>query len=95
MSDAWQDLTERDLIHRWWPWGIVTGIEKHSGVFNTETLHNYVSNFASKYGGKPKRKMAVSAVDANSGAYQVFNETVSDPIKAVMSSSAIPFVFPD
>jgi len=41
-----------------------------------------------------KRRMAVSAVDANTGSYNVYTETVSDPVKAVMSSSAIPFVFP-
>lgn len=33
-------------------------------------------------------------VDANSGAYVTFDESVSDPAKAVQSSSSIPFVFP-
>lgn len=95
LSETWQSMTEKDLLHRWFPFGIVTGIKKHSGVFNTDHLHSYISNFANKYGGKPKRMLGVSAVDSNTGTYQVFNETVSDPIKAVMSSSAIPFVFPD
>jgi len=33
-------------------------------------------------------------VDANTGNYVVFNQTTTDPIKAIVSSSSIPFVFP-
>lgn len=38
--------------------------------------------------------MAVSCVDVENGNYVVFNETVSNPTKAVVSSASIPFVFP-
>jgi len=37
----------------------------------------------------------IAAADADSGSYIRFNETTNDPIKAVISSASIPFVFPD
>jgi predicted acylesterase/phospholipase RssA len=42
-----------------------------------------------------KRKFIVSSVDANSGNYIQWDETSPDPMKSVLSSAAIPFVFPD
>lgn len=42
-----------------------------------------------------KRKLVVSSVDANSGNYIQWDEKSSDPMKGVLSSAAIPFVFPD
>ena len=41
-----------------------------------------------------KRKFTASCVDTNSGAYVLFNETIADPAKAIISSSSIPGVFP-
>ena len=42
-----------------------------------------------------KRKIVVSSVDANSGSYVQWDENSADPMKAVLSSAAIPFAFPD
>jgi len=47
-----------------------------------------------KHGGKYHRKLEVASVDANSGSYVTWNETSYDLAKAVVSSAAIPFVFP-
>lgn len=38
--------------------------------------------------------MAASCVDSNTGDYIIFNETVSNPAKAIISSSSLPFIFP-
>ena len=37
----------------------------------------------------------MSAVDVNTGSYLLFDETTDDPVKAVLSSASIPFVFPN
>jgi len=42
-----------------------------------------LSDFIKKYGSVLKRKIVVSMVDANSGTYVTFDESVSDPAKAV------------
>lgn len=53
----------------------------------TKMLSSYNYNF--------KKKLGVSCVDAVGGSYVMFNETSKDVVKAVVSSSSIPFVFPD
>lgn len=54
----------------------------------------YLQAVWDELGGVIKRKIVVSCVDASTGAVHIFNETSSDPIKGVMSSASIPFVFP-
>ena len=41
-----------------------------------------------------KRKIAIACVDAVSGAYVTFDESTKQPVKAIVSSASIPFVFP-
>jgi predicted acylesterase/phospholipase RssA len=47
----------------------------------------------------PKRKYVVTAADVNSGAYVKFTEATYTSlemiVKEVLSSSSIPFVFPN
>lgn len=40
------------------------------------------------------KKVSFGATDWNSGTFHVFNETIYDPAKAVLSSGSIPLVFP-
>ena len=54
-----------------------------------------MTNFYNEFGGYWHRKIAVSAVDIESGNYVVYNETNPEPIKAIISSASIPFVFPN
>lgn len=75
--------------------GLVTGIASKSGVYNTDPLKKFLKKFFDEYGGVFKRRVGMSSVDVNSGTYMIFNETVSDPIKAIVSSASIPFVFPN
>ena len=53
-----------------------------------------LKEYIQERGGTLKRKFEVACVDANDGQYTTFNETVSDPAKAAVSSSSIPTVFP-
>ena len=73
----------------------MTGLRKHSGVLNTAPLGEYLTDFMELHKWTFRRRMMVAAVDVNSGAYKVYSETTDDHVKAVLSSSAIPFVFPN
>ena len=46
-------------------------------------------------GGKIYRKMTVASADVNSGAYVLWDGTAADLPKAIVSSAAIPFIFPN
>jgi len=61
----------------------LTGLSSYSGVLDSSPLYHFLDDFIKKYGSILKRKIVVSMVDANSGAYVTFDETVSDPAKAV------------
>jgi hypothetical protein len=54
-----------------------------------------LNDFYAEYNNTLKRKMVVASVDANTGSYHTFNETIDDPMKAILSSASIPFVFPN
>ena len=55
----------------------------------------FMHNIYAQFNNTVQRKFGMSCVDTNSGSVIVFNETVSDPAKASISSSSIPFVFPN
>jgi predicted acylesterase/phospholipase RssA len=93
VSNAWSTLTTAKVYKDWSPLGIVTGLLSKSGVFDDSPLYTLLSGFLKEQGGL-KRKTIVSCVDANTGQYVTFNETVSDMPKASVSSSSMPFVFP-
>jgi len=95
LSSRWENLSQDDLEVNWKPFGIVTGLRKHSGVLNTAPLGEYLTTFMEEHDWTFKRRVMFSAVDINSGAYRVYSETTDDPVKAVLSSAAIPFVFPN
>jgi hypothetical protein len=61
----------------------LTGLSSYSGVLDSSPLYHFLDDFIKKYGSILKRKIVVSMVDANSGTYVTFDETVSDPAKAV------------
>jgi predicted acylesterase/phospholipase RssA len=78
--------------------GIIDGIFFQSGAVDDSPL----STFLTKLGSPllpPKRKYVVSSGDVNSGAYVRFTEANYTSkemlVKEVVSSSSIPFVFPN
>jgi len=52
----------------------VGGIISHSGVYNTQPLDDYITDFMNKHGSQFKRKINVLAVDANSGSAIAYDE---------------------
>jgi len=78
----------------WKHLGIVTGLNRHSGVFDTRPLEKFLSDFRKEYGPEFKRKFTLSGVNVDTGSYMLWDERSEDPIKAALSSAAIPFVFP-
>ena len=95
LSDNWQKLTTDQMYVQWKPFGMLTGLNKKTGLLNTAPMQKFLEDFFDDYGGKILRKIGIAAVDANSGMFTVFNETDPEPIKAIMSSAAIPFIFPN
>ena len=94
LSESWQNLKEKDVFTSWSPLGVVTGLTKKSGIFDTQPLYDYIDNVYKDVGYQTKRKLGVSCVDVNSGTYHVFNETYVDIVRATVASGSIPFVFP-
>ena len=62
---------------------MLTGLGSKSGILDSSPLYKFLSDFIKKYGNVPKRKFVISMVDANSGAYITFDESVKDPARAV------------
>ena len=87
-------MKDGDLYEEWW-FGILNGLVNHSGLYNTQPLLDFLRKFFLTHGSAYHRKLVVSSVDANSGSYVTWNETSNDLAKAVVSSAAIPFIFPD
>jgi predicted acylesterase/phospholipase RssA len=94
LSDLWSHITQNNLYSQWAPAGMVTGIANRSGVLNTAPLEAYVKAFWDKHGASFKRMIVATSVDSNTGAVMNEMEDTSDPIKAIISSASIPFVFP-
>lgn len=95
MSDTWASLGEKNVFTNWKPLGIITGITDKSGVFDNGPLTTTLQSIVDGFPNKLQRKLTVSCVDVNSGSYVLMNETIDDIVKAIVSSSSIPFAFPN
>jgi len=82
------------LYKNWW-FGPIRGLIDKSGLYDTSYLYRFLQKYFKRMGGKMYRKMTVASADVNSGAYVLWDETASDLPKAVVSSAAIPFIFPN
>jgi len=93
LSDVWATIGAKDVFKNW-PLGYLQGLTDESGVVNNQPLKNTLAQIYKDFNFNIKRKMSVSCVDVNSGSYKVWNETSPDIVNRVVSSTAIPFVFP-
>lgn len=94
LSDTWAGVNDGNIYKQWSPLGILTGLVEESGVFDDNPAMDFLKSIFEQFSYKIERKVALSCVDVVTGAYHVFNETTSDPPKAVLSSASIPFIFP-
>jgi len=94
ISDFFANTANSDAYKQWKIGGMVRGLTDKAGVFDISPAYDLVSN-AIKDLGTVKRKFGVSAVDVNTGAYVVWNETLAreEQYRAFMSSALIPGVF--
>lgn len=93
ISDTWASLVDGDLYVDW-PIGPVAGLIDKSGIYNTEPLLHFIQNWFKKYNNETQRKFVVASGEVNSGSYILWNETATDIPKAIVSSAAIPMLFP-
>jgi predicted acylesterase/phospholipase RssA len=97
LSDTWASIVDKD-VYKEWSEGIVKAITQESGLLDDGPLTSYLTKIINEK-GPIKRKFMVSAVDVNTGTYVLFDEknvtTYDQQVKAVVSSSSIPFVFPN
>jgi len=93
-SELWKNTENKDAYENWWG-GMVRGLTDKSGVYNNAAAYELVSRILGEL-GDVKRKFVVSAVDANTGNYVRFNETLprDQHARAFVASTLIPAVFP-
>ena len=95
LTYRWSHLTQGDLLKDWSPFGKVTGLATKTGIWDDSPLYNYLTDFMKTHNNTFHRKWVVSSVNVETGSYMTYNETCPDPAKAAVSSSSIPFVFPN
>ena len=95
LSHLWASITSETIYKDWWPLGLVTGITSKTGVYDFAPGTEFLTEVFKEFNNEIKRKMAVSCVDVVTGNYVVFYENSTNVVEAVVSSAAMPFVFPN
>lgn len=93
LSYRWSHLAKSDLKKNWFPFGPITGLLEKTGIYNTAPLYDYIKGFMKDHNNLFYRKWVLSSVDVGNGNYVKYEENTSDPVKAAVSSSSIPFIF--
>ena len=52
LSEEWHELTTRNIYKRWFPLSLITGIRKHSGVFNDAPGIDFFNEKIKEHGWK-------------------------------------------
>ena len=94
LEQIWLNLTT-PTIYKEWPNGAIDGLFNKAGFFDNSPLLSFVTNIF-KQKGSFQRQIVVSAVDVNTGKYQVFDNSLGfDKFPtAIVASASIPFIFP-
>lgn len=94
LSQKWQHL-HSSMVYENWKAGKVDGLLTKTGIYNDHPLYKMMSSYFKERGQKLRRKIVVSAVDANTGTFVNMDETWPDLPREIVSSSSIPVLFPD
>lgn len=62
-------------------------------MYNDAPLFDLLNREYENHNKTLYRKLSIGATDVNHGTFVIMNETISDPVKAVVSSGSIPFAF--
>ena len=95
--DLWGNLTSADIWQTWSTLNPLEGLYGEAGYLDNTPLYNYLLNLFK--GKEVKKRLIVSANDANSGAYismHLYNSTMSNEQKvaSIVGSASVPFAFP-
>lgn len=93
LLEVWSHMSSANFFTHW-PWGIVEGLLKKQGLYDTSPLHRFVEDYFKNR--TLHRLVHVNSVDAITGEVVSFDETDApeDFLKGVCGSAAVPFVFP-
>jgi len=92
-----RNFTDSDVWVQW-PGGWEEGLTLESGLINSDPLLHTMQRIFKEHDNKVQRKLTLSAVNVNNGTYEAFTEentAIEDLPLAAVSSSSIPFVFPN
>jgi len=90
----WRNIKRSD-VYKDWPGGLPAGFLLHSGLWDTTPLHGYLTHNINSTNIKSSgRKLLMGASCLSKATYQLFDENDPELVLAVMSSSAVPGVFP-
>ena len=94
LTKTWRSLDNKYSIINSWPGGLLAGLFRHSGLYDTSAERATLVTLVSGY--ELQRNISLGTTNVNTGAYHVFNESLGTEgiVSAVMCSSAIPFFFP-
>ena len=95
LSDAWANLSSPDIWVNW-PEGPVKSLFTEQGMLDTSPAVEFLTQLVAPY-SEIKRRFTVSAVDVNTGDYEVFdqsNTTFEELPQVCFASGSIPTVFP-
>jgi predicted acylesterase/phospholipase RssA len=92
-----ETINKKENIASPWPGhlpSIIEGLLYHKGIMNEEPMTAYLDAYFSNFTAI-ERKLVVSAVDVNTGAYKTFTEDVGlkDLGTVIRASTSIPFFF--
>ena len=99
LTACWANLTSGDIWQFWPDVGIVgeaAALFNKPGMLDTSPAIAYLARITEPYGAL-KKMFTVSAVDANTGEYQTFDQTnieFSELPQAAFASGSIPVAFP-
>jgi predicted acylesterase/phospholipase RssA len=91
LSMEWQNLTTSQVEVNWTHPAI--DFRLYGAMYNDDPLFTLLNSKFEAHNKTLYRKLSIGATDVNHGMFVVMNETISDPVKAVISSGSIPFAF--
>ena len=92
LLDIWRNI-HSDNVFTEWPGGIIDGLFYEPSLFDTSPLADFLDK---KLSHPMARKLNIGAVDANTGRYVRFNESLKRDalLTVVRASAALPALFP-
>ena len=99
LINVWKGIEDKNHIYQnWEPYGVfgpVYALFKESGIYDTTPLRELVTGILK--GQKIQRDFYLGVVNIKSGDYEVYEAqklTEEELVNAVLSSSAVPVIFP-